>query len=100
MTAKALEREDVSRKRHKKMKYMQKPQSLSTFLYGKQDSSFQLTVCYFVRLYLCNRFLICRLSAICAVFFRTSDYGVSIIQVFNLCLFNHTVYLIIHVKCG
>lgn len=34
MTGKALEREGASRKTHKKMKYMQKPQSLSTFPYG------------------------------------------------------------------
>lgn len=44
MTGKALEREGASRKTHKKIKYMQKPQSLSTFLYGKQDSRFQLFV--------------------------------------------------------
>lgn len=34
MTEKALESKGTSRKRHKKMKYMQKSQSLSTFPYG------------------------------------------------------------------
>lgn len=50
MTGKTLERQGASRKTHKKIKHMQKPQSLSSFPYGNGIPDFipQFVTCQVV----------------------------------------------------